>query len=233
MGKKEQKQFPLDSKENCCIYLLRIITTAEKCFIKLKRYNSQAKEILDKYESTVPYDVYSEFVDKTSGVISYLLNIIGDSQEKSISYFKYRKKAKRLMDNQVDNVIIAELSNEIQELLMDFNKMRNWYNHIPESLLITEQDLIKQGKAYEQRHNPIELYLYHDVTYEYFNDLYNKNIEFYKVARELIHAAKIDYSYLIGESITVERKYLDDPIRINQLDIAKKSAKVQGIKGHK
>ncbi|WRK52887.1 hypothetical protein SD457_22135 [Coprobacillaceae bacterium CR2/5/TPMF4] len=134
------------------------------------------------------------------------------------------------MDNQVDNVIIAEFSNEIQELLMDFNKMRNWYNHIPESLLITEQDLIKQGKAYEQRHNPIELYLYHDVTYEYFNDLYNKNIEFYKVARELIHAAKIDYSYLIGESITVERKYLDDPIRINQLDIAKKSAKVQGIK---
>ena len=27
MRKKEQKQFPLDNKENCCIYLLRIITT--------------------------------------------------------------------------------------------------------------------------------------------------------------------------------------------------------------
>ena len=43
MGKKEQKQFPLDNKENCCIYLLRIITTAEKCLMKLKIYNLQTK----------------------------------------------------------------------------------------------------------------------------------------------------------------------------------------------
>ena len=49
MRKKEQKQFPLDNKENCCIYLLRIITTAEKCLMKLKKYNLQTKEVLDEY----------------------------------------------------------------------------------------------------------------------------------------------------------------------------------------
>ena len=77
MRKKEQKQFPLDNKENCCIYLLRIITTAEKCLMKLKKYNLQTKEVLDEYAernaATIPYDVYSEFVDKTSNVVSYLL----------------------------------------------------------------------------------------------------------------------------------------------------------------
>lgn len=43
MRKKEQKQFPLDNKENCCIYLLRIITTAEKCLMKLKKIQSANK----------------------------------------------------------------------------------------------------------------------------------------------------------------------------------------------
>ena len=33
--------------------------------------------------------------NKTSNVVSYLLNIIGDAQGVSISYFKYRQQAKK------------------------------------------------------------------------------------------------------------------------------------------
>lgn len=236
MGKKEQKQFPLDNKENCCIYLLRIITTAEKCLMKLKKYNLQTKEVLDKYiernAATIPYDVYSEFVDKTSNVVSYLLNIIGDAQGVSISYFKYRQQAKRLMEKQVDGISITVFSDELSELIGEFNKMRNWQNHIPESLLISEEELVKQGIAYEQPRNPIEIYLYNDVTYEYFKDLYDNNIGFYEAARKLVQAAKRDYGCLIGERVTIQRKYLDKPVGIAQLDAAKKSAQVQGIKGN-
>ena len=119
MGKKEQKQFQLDNKENCCIYLLRIITTAEKCLMKLKKYNLQTKEVLDEYTNknatTIPYDIYSEFVDKTSNVISYLLNVIGDAQGVSISYFKYRQQAKRLMDRQVEGISILSFTDELTE----------------------------------------------------------------------------------------------------------------------
>ena len=108
MGKKEQKQFQLDNKENCRIYLLRIITTTEKCLMKLKKYNLQTKDVLDHYgnmhSDTVPYDIYSELVDKTSNVASYLLNVLGDAQGVSISYFKYRQQAKRLIDKQIDGI---------------------------------------------------------------------------------------------------------------------------------
>ena len=236
MGKKEQKQFPLDNKENCCIYLLRIITTAEKCLMKLKKYNLQTKEVLDEYAernaATIPYDVYSEFVDKTSNVVSYLLNIIGDAQGVSISYFKYRQQAKRLMDKQVDGISITVFSDELSELISEFNKMRNWQNHIPESLLISEEELVKQGTAYEQPRNPIEIYLYNDVTYEYFKDLYDNNIGFCEAARNLVQASKRDYGCLIGERVTIQRKYLDKPVGITQLGAAKKSAQVQGIKGN-
>ncbi len=236
MGKKEQKQFSLDNKKNCCIYLLRIITTAEKCLMKLKKYNLQTKEVLDEYAernaATIPYDVYSEFVDKTSNVVSYLLNIIGDAQGVSISYFKYRQQAKRLMDKQIDGIRITVFSDELSELISEFNKMRNWQNHIPESLLISEEELVKQGIAYEQPRNPIEIYLYNDVTYEYFKDLYDNNIGFYEAARKLVQAAKRDYGCLIGERVTIQRKYLDKPVGIAQLGAAKKSAQVQGIKGN-
>lgn len=236
MGKKEQKQFQLDNKENCCIYLLRIITTAEKCLMKLKKYNLQTKEVLDEYTNknatTIPYDIYSEFVDKTSNVISYLLNVIGDAQGVSISYFKYRQQAKRLMDRQVEGISILSFTDELTELISEFNKMRNWQNHIPESLLISEETLVKQGIAYEQPRNPIEIYLYNDVTCEYFKDLYDNNVGFYEAARKLTQAAKRDYGCLIGERVTVQRKYLDKPIGVAQLDAAKMSAKIQGIKGH-
>lgn len=236
MGKKEQKQFQLDNKENCCIYLLRIITTAEKCLMKLKKYNLQTQKVLDEYAdknaTTVPYDIYSEFVDKTSNVISYLLNVIGDAQGVSISYFKYRQQAKKLMDRQVEGISILAFTDELTELISEFNKMRNWQNHIPESLLISEETLVKQGIAYEQPRNPIEIYLYNDVTYEYFKDLYDNNVGFYDAARKLVQAAKRDYGCLIGEQVTVQRIYLDNPIGVAQLDAAKMSAKIQGIKGH-
>ena len=188
-------------------------------------------EYTAKNSVTIPYDIYGEFTDKTANVISYLLNVIGDAQGVSISYFKYRQQVKKLMDRQVEGIRILEFTDELNELISEFNKMRNWQNHIPESLLISEEALVKQGKAYEQPRNPIEIYLYYDVFFEYFKDLYDNNIGFYEAARKLVQAAKRDYSCLIGERVTVQRKYLDTPIGIAQLDAAKMSAKVQGIKG--
>ena len=148
---KNKSNFNLIIKENCCIYLLRIITTAEKCLMRLKKYNLQTKEIMDEYTAknsvTIPYDIYGEFADKTSNIISYLLNVIGDAQGVSISYFKYRQQVKKLMDRQVEGIRILEFTDELNELISEFNKMRNWQNHIPESLLISEEALVKQGKG--------------------------------------------------------------------------------------
>jgi hypothetical protein len=97
--------------------------------------------------------------------MSYLLNVIGDAQGVSILYFKYRQQAKKLIDRHVEGIAIIEFTDELNALIKEFNKMRNWQNHIPESLLVSEEALVKEGKAYEQFRNPIELYFYKDVTY--------------------------------------------------------------------
>lgn len=227
---KEKKQFPLDSKENCCIYLCRIISSCELCMDKLKKYNAQTKDELEKsnHAEVISYDIYSELYDKTGNVISYLLNLLGDSQTTSISYFKYRQQIqKRIKRGSVD-IQLAIISPEVSELMSEFNKRRNWTNHVPESLLIAEMDMVQAGTR-EFPMNPVEITHYHVVTYEYFEDLYLSNIEFYENARKVIQAAKRDYSLLMGESIVYPRVYSTVPLGFWKGAAARASAKVQGL----
>lgn len=166
MGKKEQKQFPLTSKENCAIYLNRIISSCEKCMDRLRDYNGEGEKLLMQYqgEDVVPHDVYSNMLDKSSNVEDYLLNLLGGAQSSSISYFKFRNVVSK---HPVADVILLPLDSEVQQLLDDFNRMRNWQNHVPESLLVAEMEHVKAGTMIFPM-DPVEIIRYRTVTYAYF-----------------------------------------------------------------
>lgn len=232
-NKKELKQFPLTNKTNCIIYLQRIIATSELCLFKLKSYNENTYTILQEYKTNekIPHDIYTAEKDKTSNVICYLLNILGDAQSTSISYFKYRKQVMKLAKKGDEDIQFTPFSDEIQDLISDFNRMRNWQNHIPESLLTSEIELIREGKFFSHSKNPIELNINQFVTYGYMQDLYNENIGFYKAARKLVQMCKKDYSLLIGESVKITKVFHEKPVGIEFLEVSKMSADVQGIKG--
>lgn len=227
---KEEKQFPLDKRENCCIYLCRIISSCELCMDRLKKYNAQTKNELEKYSPSdvVPYDTYCELCDKTYNILSYLLNLLGDCQSTSISYFKYRQQMQKRINRGTLDIPLTEIDDDVSDLLMSFNRMRNWQNHIPESLLIAEVAQIRAGEL-EFPMNPVEITHYEYVTYEYFKHLYLSNVEFYENARRLIQAAKRDYSLLMGQSIIYPRVISGNPVGIEKSNSAKSSAKVQGI----
>lgn len=99
MGKKQQKQFLL-IRENCIIYLCRIISSCELCMDRYKIYNKETEKILQQYagKQKIPYDTYVSMSDKTSNVMCYLLNLLGDCQTSSISYFKYRKQVQKIIN---------------------------------------------------------------------------------------------------------------------------------------
>lgn len=231
---KEKKQFPLDSKANCCIYLCRIISSCELCMDKFKRYNAQTKSEIEKYDHSevISYDTYGELCDKTYNVMSYLLNLLGDGQTSSISYFKYRQQIQKRIARGKADIPLTALTPEVSELMSEFNKMRNWLNHVPESLLIAEMDMVKAGKMLVSM-NPVEITHYRSVTYEYFEHLYLSNVEFCENARKIIQAAKRDYSLLMGESVTYPRIYSDKPLGVDKSKPACVSAKVQGLHAQK
>lgn len=230
MGKKEQKQFPLTSKENCAIYLNRIISSCEKCMDRLRDYNREGEKLLIQYqgEDVVPHDVYSNMLDKSSNVEDYLLNLLGDAQSSSVSYFKFRNVVSK---HPVADVILLPLDSEVQQLLDDFNRMRNWQNHVPESLLVAEMEHVKAGTMMFPI-DPVEIIKYRTVTYAYFEDMIEINKSFYKAARKIIQAAKKDYSSIYGKSVLYSRVYTDSPLDFDKSIPTKQSAKIQGIKGN-
>lgn len=201
---------------------------------KFKKYNAQTKNELEKYNraEVIPYDTYSELCDKTYNVISYLLNLLGDCQTTSISYFKYRQQIQKRINRGNTDIPLATISTDVIELMSEFNKMRNWQNHIPESLLIAEMDMMQAGTM-ELPMNPVEITHYQFVTYEYFEHLFLSNIEFCENARKIIQAAKRDYSLLMGESIIYPRVYADKSLGVEKSNPAKASAKVQGLHAEK
>ncbi|MDL2207025.1 hypothetical protein LJC33_08980 [Eubacteriales bacterium OttesenSCG-928-N13] len=232
IGKKKRKQFSLVDANTCIIYLARIIGTTEKCLRKLREYNRQFKKYLDGAGDNcgkIPYAKYSEYLDKTSNVIGYLLNVIGDAQTSSISYFKYRKLVSKLVDKGVAGVSLLPLSHDETALLQDFNKLRNWHNHIPESLLISERELMDEGIMVRPMNNPIVLYFNQFMELDLVIDLYNRNVSFYENARRIGQAAKKDYSILIGEPLAITIEESEAPAPMKSLAATKISASIQGL----
>ncbi len=230
MDKKADKQFPLSNRKNCAIYLNRIISSCERCMDRLKRYNEVSENILIKYagREVVPIEVYSEMLDKTSSNICYLLNLLGDSQKSSISYFIFRDY---VLKHEIEGVVLDPLNNLVNDLLKDFNRMRNWQNHIPESLLVAEMEQVKVGKM-QFSMDPVNIPIYKTVTYAYFKDMIDVNINFYNAARKIIQAAKRDYKKIYGKSVTYNRVYTNRPLDFDKSIPTQKSAMLQGIKGN-
>ena len=237
--KRKMKRFQLENKDDFRVYLHEIIGRMDKCIVKYKRYLQRMNNYIQKIteednirnDSPMPYDDYSEFVDLFSSVDSYVLNLIGDSQDNSISYKKFRDiLAKRKNKNTLD-FEIRELDEKTVLLINDLNKMRNWINHVPESLLVSQIKLIDEGNLCKHDVNPIGIYYHNYCTFELLKDLFDTSQNFYKGIRRIHQNMKKDYSSLIGERVEVERIFLDKPKGVEHLEMAKLSASVQGIKG--
>lgn len=229
---KQLKQFQLQDKASCVIYLKRIIGTMDLCIVRLNEHLKEMESELKKYKDTgttrIPHKVYADLLDKTSNLEVYLLNAIGDMQSTSISYIKYRQQANRLIKVGNKDIQLSPLSVEIEGHLQEFNRLRNWQNHIPESLLTAELSIIQREGALLPLDNPIEVYYYDYVLLDDFEDLYFTMKNFYDMSRLFHQSAKRDYSLLIGESVTITR--ISKEIKTaNRFEAVKLSAKVQGL----
>lgn len=239
--KRNMKQFKLEDEIDFVIYLQELIVRTYKCIQKQKRYLLKLSNYIEKItdentdkdikEIKIRYEDYSEFVDMLSGVESYVVNLIGDHTKSAMSYKKFRKVVLKRSKKGTNNFEIRELDKKVDFLIEDFNKIRNWQNHVPESLLLAEIKLIKEGKLFAHSKTPIVINVYEYCTMEYIQDLYDRSYGFYKGVRAVHQSMKKDYSCLIGESMRVERKYIKKPVGIERSQATKMSADIQGIKG--
>ncbi|MCT4618346.1 MAG: hypothetical protein N4A62_03045 [Marinisporobacter sp.] len=235
MGKKELKAYKFDKKSDYIVYLQELIARTDKCLYKTKIYLDELDEIVNELEKTgldkVSPDIYSRYVDLLGNNTSYLLNLIGDKQKSSISYAKFRLVIDKRKSNDSLDFEIRDLDEKTEFILKDLNKMRNWHNHVPESLLLSEIEMIRTEGFVPHRVQPIEVRYFDLTDIEVAKDLLETSIGFYNVCRIAHQSMKKDYSDLIGESVRIVRVRLEERKMMNTFAPTKLSAEVQGIVG--
>jgi len=243
MKNKELKQFKLEDKIDFIVYLQELIVRTDKCLVKMKKYLSELEiEIKKTHESgrkdeagvtVINAEIYSRYVDLIGNNTAYLLNLTGDQQKTSLSYIKFRKLVQTRRKRGSLDFEIRDIDEEIDELLKDLNKMRNWYNHVPESLLMSEIKLIKDGEFGGHSMNPIIINYYVTCQIEVVQDLFDSSSNFYKTCRDIHQSMKKDFSSLIGESVVIQRKDYEYSKNMKMFEATKLSAEIQGIMGER
>lgn len=237
--KKRLKQFTLDKKEDFIFYLRELLVRMDICLDGQKRYLDEFGKILSEYkldEHTVdagkikfPYSVYSRYQDMVSNVQDYALNIIGDSQDKAMSYFKFRNIIDKRKKRNSLGFNIRDIDDDIREHLGEANKSRNWIHHIPESLLTAKMELL-EAENRTMPYTPITIPRLEYANGDYVLDFYLQSKNMYKNFKHVYQSMKKDYADLIGEGVRFHRPVTLIGRGMEELESAKMSAQIQGLK---
>lgn len=237
--KKKMKSFRLENRLQFEVYLRELITRTHKCLTKEKMYLERLSKYigekklekigLETKDIVIKYLDYSEFLSLLSGVEAYAVNIVGDNQSISMSYKKFRDIICKRKNKGTIDFALPDLSEDEQSSLNHICMLRNFLNHIPESLLMSELKLIEEGKLRDHGSNPIEVFYNEYCTLEYAEDLFNQSNQLYHGIKKMHQCMKRDYSSIIGESVQVNRIYISKPTTIDHLEIGKLSSEVQGL----
>ena len=228
---KQDKQFQLDDKNSCIVYLNKILTSFHLVRDKLKRYIREERQILETNHDLKPisWELYCDHRDKTSNCISFLCNILGDAQNESISYFKYKAKIEKINKNGA-GIPYYCLTQKERECLNRINKLRNWHNHIPESILISDfMPLDENNDEQSILLSPVIYFVGETVTVECFINMYEGNVGFLHECNSILSAIKKDYELLAGMPVEYHKHILSEPQGMERGESQIRSMWIQGL----
>lgn len=235
--RRRLKTYQLEEKENYIYYLYQLICRCYKLLKKQDKYlsdlsdyitASQTQDILKKpCYVDIPYDVYGDFLSLQASVETHLLNTIGDMQNSSLSYYKFRNLIRKKENKKTLNFSMPELPENIWTILKRFNEARNFQNHQPESLITAEAKLVVDKKLQQVQYNPIQIINYEHCTLELLIDLYSTYKHLNEGAQEVFIQMKLDYEYLIGEKLIIQDVFSKNSKGTDHLEAVKIAYEIQ------
>ncbi len=239
MKNKKKKNFLLEKKNDYIIYIHSLV-------IRTESYKSSLKEAIDKLEDfikneklknknikeseiKVDYKIYNNFRKRLMGDEGYLYNLIGDGQKSAISYFKFRSIIKKIKSNNSLGFEIRDIEENVEKHLKEMNRFRNWANHVPESLLVSEMELIKEDGINYEIKGDIVIYNFRYCSLEYMIQLLKESTNIYNIVVEVHQSMKKDLGSLIGEHIYIKKDYQNivKGVKSKSNEIARRSLIIQ------
>jgi len=221
------KHFKFKEKADYIFYLAELITDLIQKKDRLERYGNEIQLILKNNPNAkiIQSEIYETISDKVNRVFQYLFNLIGDESKKAVSYRKYRKILFKARTNL--KISISQLPQNEAEILGEFNQLRNWGLHIPESLFLQKKAFAKMDSQFILTHKkviPIPTYDYFEI--KFLKEMGREVKEVLDASNIILERMKDDYSNLIGENLEIEyEKNQVKPYAI--MNIVQKSLDVQ------
>jgi hypothetical protein len=191
--------------------------------------NLQRQNILKRSEFIdVPYEDYSDFLAFQSSVETYLLNTIGDLQSSSLSYYKFRDLIHKKKKKNTLSFEMREIDKNALDVLIGFNRSRNFQNHVPESLITAEAKMVEERQLLAVEYNPIQIINYETCTLEFLVDMYKSYKELNEGAYEAFKNMKLDYEFLLGEKVEIIDVFSASSKDVSHLEAVKLAFEIQG-----
>lgn len=216
MNKPNYKNFKFNNKFDYLVYLRYLIIQSHK-FMKRHAIYTVALEreieelgLFDQPNQLVDTFIYEEHNDRIQFVSSKLLNLYGDLQADSLSYYKYRKKL--VQRNTEVKEILGTLPKEMLELLSSINQSRNWALHMPESLLNSHNVHVEKSWSESQRilylseFTPINIPCFEKYEGIWLLSLYNECYLYQENYEKIYNQMISDYETLLEDDLEINEE---------------------------
>lgn len=211
----------IENKKDAIIFLNQMIILVDKRMTRLKRSILDLEEELKKYDEnvkTIRTDIYHRHSERIECLSSYLFNLFGDETKMAVSYKQFRNIIEKKAKQGHKEFQLDKLESDIVNLLNQFRDMRNWSHHVPQSVLNSQLDYMKEQAGlpsglvefnFSDEIIAVLTWEYHEIAwlYELHSNITKQYQEFSKVFQRM----KKDYSKLIGTSMRIIREQQSIP----------------------
>lgn len=205
MEQNNSKIFRFNEKTDYIYYLSELITDLIQKKDRLTKYHSEIEFIIKNNPNAkfISSEIYESISDKTNRLFQYLFNLIGDESKKAVSYRKFRKVLYK-QKSQL-NISLEQLTQDENKILSDFNSLRNWGLHIPESLYLQKRVFFKLSSDFiNANKNIIPIPQYDNFEIEFLIKMEDEIREVMECCEKILNRMKTDYSSLIGQEFKIE-----------------------------
>jgi len=199
------KYFKFNEKADFVYYLAELITDLIQKQKRLEIYEKEVRLILKNNPDAkiIQSELYEAISDKVNRVFQYLFNLIGDESKKAVSFRKFRKILFKERNNL--GIELDALNQEEKEILGEFNQLRNWGLHIPESIFLQKKIFFKMDSDFILKNRktiPIPLYDYFEI--KFLSEMGREIKEVLEASNMILERMKKDYVTLIGEDLIID-----------------------------
>jgi len=199
------KVFKFKDESDYIFYLSELIIDLIQKKGRLDEYKMEIESIIKNNPKAklINSTLFDSISDKTGRLFLYIFNLLGDESRKAVSYKKFRKELVR--KSKYLNISINELSTEENQILSEFNSLRNWTLHIPESLFLQKKSFFKMDSDFiNSNKNTITIPTYDNFEIEFLTTLKSEIIQVLDACDIILEKMKNDYSSLIKDEFKIE-----------------------------